>query len=203
MSDKTPTAKDSFIRFIITMCIYIGFLGIIIYGSYEALHNADGFKNEYLKFGIIIIVIITEAVGVHVVINAVRHRVEVGERFIVSNSFGLHSCNADPKHCFKVNGVRLPICARHLGKYGTIFGFVMFGLATYDLNLIMSLGSIIPWNIHLFIFLFLSVFVGVEGGLGKAKVIKQSNKLRCFSGSLTIFGWLFFMFFFGRLFDLF
>jgi len=196
---KTPTTKEV-VRFIVTMCIFVGILVIIAYGYYEVMHNVSTFENEYLKFGIMLVVISTEAIGIHVVVHAIKHRVEVGERFVLSNSFGLHSCNADPKHCFKVNNTRLPICARHLGLYGTLFFFVIFTLLAYDL--IINLGISVNWNVHLAIFLILSAVVVVEGGLGKAKVIKQSNKLRCLNGSLTVFGWLFFAFFFSRLFGL-
>jgi uncharacterized membrane protein len=200
LTDKTPTVKEGFVRFVFTMCIFGSVLAIIAYGSYEAFHNANGFKNEYLKFGIMVIAIVTEAIGVHVVITAIKHRVEVGEKFVLSNSFGLHSCNADPDHCFKINNVPLPICARHLGMYGSLFCFAIFTLLAYEL--IFSLGASLNWNVHLAIFLILLATVVIEGGLGKAGIIKQRNVLRCFNGSMTIFGWLFFAFFFSRLFGL-
>lgn len=195
----SSTDNGGFVRFIISMMIFISILIIIGVGSYHALDSK--FENEYLKFGVIIVASICEAVGVHVVTNAVRNRVVLGEKFIISNSFGLHSCNADETHCFWINSKPLPICARHLGLYASLFSLGIIILLTYESW--FEFGKVVSWNVHLAIFFILLAIVVVEGGLGKAEVIKQRNSLRCLGGVLTTFGWLFFAMFFGSFFNLF
>jgi uncharacterized membrane protein len=173
------------------MILFGGILVVIAIGTYEAIHAQ--FTNEYLKLGAIIVALLADAIGIHVIVHAVQNRIEVGERFIISNSFGFHSCNADPTHCFVMNGNPMPICARHLGLYGTL---AILGISTLLLpSFWITCTKFLPWNVSLAIFFVLLIIVIVEGGLGKAGNIKQTNSLRCVGGILSALGWLFFAFF--------
>lgn len=172
---------------------------VIAFGTYEA--SQIHFENEYLKFGVVVIAFVVDGVGVHVVTNAVRNRLEVGERFIISNSFGFHSCNADPKHCFRISGKPLPICARHLGLYGILT--ILLISALFVPNSWYSLAKSMTWNISLGIFIILLVAVVIEGGLGKARIIKQRRLPKFIGGICTGLGWVFFAMFFGLFFNLF
>lgn len=198
MSEHTPTPSESLQRFVISMIVFGSILAVIAFGSYEELNTS--FTNEYLKFGALCVVAIVEGVGIHVITNAVKHRLEVGERFIVSKSFGFHSCNADPTHCFNMNGKPMPICARHFGLYGTltVLGLSVLTIPAFWIVFAKSLS----WNIHLVIFFILLIAVVVEGGLGKAGNINQTNSLRWLGGVLSAWGWPFFAMFFISLFNL-
>lgn len=94
----------------------------------------------------------------------------------------------------------MPICARHFGLYGTLAVLGLSVLITPTSWVVFA--KYFSWNIHLAIFLILLIAVVVEGGLGKAGNINQTNLLRWIGGILSAWGWPFFAMFFISLFGI-
>lgn len=171
----------------------------ILYGLGEAWQAT--FTDQRLKFTLVLIAIVAEVATVHYIVTIIRHPVEVKLKSAESHSFGLHSCNADPSHCFKIRGKPLPLCARHTGLYSALF-FLAVGALLLPSSVVWF-TYLLPWTVHLALFLTLTVLVTVEGGLGKAQIIRQSNWIRFIGGIGSAFAWAFFVMFLVSFFGLF
>lgn len=186
MDDKT-------IRYIVQIAAIIALMALLPPAILNYVQEIE-FENEIIKFIIIIIVIVVEAVESHIVINAIRNRKEVGRRAKETHACLIHSCNADPKHCFTFKGEPLPICARHLGFYAALFILIIIGLLFYKQITIFAI-TLQP-EVHLSLtFLFMAI-VAAEGTLGKMRKIKVPNYVRCIGGVMTILSVFFFIMFF-------
>lgn len=149
------------------------------------------FNDEVFELLVILILIAAHAASVHFLVHAVWRMDEVVKRANKSHSGGCHFCNADPKHCFKMRKRALPICARHLGYYGTLvaLGVTLPHLVNYWISFI----QLVSWEWHSTAFVASLLIVVIEGGLGKAKVIRVSNLVRLSNGAVSAMGLLFFV----------
>ncbi|MGQ0772590.1 MAG: DUF2085 domain-containing protein [Nitrososphaerota archaeon] len=182
----------------------IGFLlAVMVIGFLELQHawNSE-IKDERLKVFIISATLLAEIVSGHVAYNAVRNRLVVGRELKKTHSFVIHLCNCDRKHCHAYKNKPLPLCARHVGFYGT--GFILFLVSLANYEIYLSLMISLPWNIHLLIFSLLICWVAVEGGLGKADIwqAKKNKNIRLIGGIFTAFMWLFLIMAIGKFFNI-
>lgn len=181
-----PSQKSSLIYFLSTLIFLIIIAIVICAGLIEAWKST--FINEYIKGGLIIIALFSETSILHYMLSIINKFSEFGIRAYETHSFTIHSCNADPEHCFKINGKPLPVCARHLGYYSTLTLSLLLALLTPPFWI--TITKLFSPNIHLGIAVICILYNIVEGGLGKAGILTHhSNIFRLIGGFLTALAW--------------
>lgn len=186
---------------LITFAIRIGLsLIVIIIADTLAVEALHEIKNDYLQALVAIVLLAINGTHIHFVLQAIRNIDIVSKKLRETHSGACHFCNADPRHCFKMNGKRLPICARHLGFYGSLFVLGVSLVIGFD-NWIYFINNI-SWKYHFIFFIICLCIVIIEGGLGKAKVIKVRNWVRFSNGIMSTMIVLFFATFMLSIFQL-
>lgn len=187
-SNKRPS-RETTKQFIVKMVVSLIVLAVADSRIDVFLHKQ--FDDEIFELFVIVILITAHAASVHFIVHAVWRMDEVVKRAKKSHSGGCHFCNADPNHCFKIRKKPLPICARHLGYYGTLIALGV--TAPHLVNNWISFIQLVPWEWHFTAFIASLLIVVIEGGLGKAKVIRVSNIVRLSNGAVSAMGLLFFV----------
>jgi uncharacterized membrane protein len=141
------------------------------------------FSNEELRLYYYVFIGALEAIELHLISQALPRMDELAEMTSQTYSFGIHLCNCKRERRYRWRGKYLPLCARHLGFYGSLFVSVISYLllpASWR-----SFALWLPPNVSLAVSIILITLVAVEGGLGKRGHLHQTKNVRFIGGIET------------------
>lgn len=164
-------------------------LVLAVLQSVFALLEVPQFTNQTLRLLFYSIVVVADAVELHIFGQALTRITNVAAYAKDTHSFGIHLCNCDKRRCYKIGKRHLPICARHLGYYGTLVVLAISFLAVPDKW--TAFTRYLPPNLFLVIGIVCVLENVVEGGLGKAGIIHQTKNVRFVGGILAALAWIF------------
>ncbi len=121
MSEAGSSTQEANILWaLVPLGILIG-LGIALFViTVNELSHVE-FSNETLRLGFVVVIVAVELVDMHLIVHSVTKLTELAVHAKETHSFGFHLCNCDKRRSYKVKGKPLPLCARHLGYYSSLF----------------------------------------------------------------------------------